>query len=161
MLRHINAKKLRMSRLFSTFVVEIIKEMIMKKDNISEETRKAWREAAHDWLEALEETRKPKASQRERNSQYKTWRMYYEHHMTYRLYVHYNDGTTKATEISASLGTHARQIAQQFLQQEKGAVRARLIRANGETECNFHKATRTERELLLQHTASVAYRCGR
>lgn len=150
-----------MSRLFCTFVVEIIKETIMKKDNISEETRKAWRELANDWLEALEETRKPKATQSERNSQYKAWRTYYEHHMTYRLYAHYNDGTKKVTEINANLGTHARQIAQQFLQQEKGAVSALLVRANGEVECKFHKATRMEREALWQHTAPVAYRCGR
>ena len=56
-----------MSRHFRTFVIE--KEInnklnpktrkgskIMKENNLKEETKRAWRELAEEWLEALEET---------------------------------------------------------------------------------------------------------
>lgn len=64
---HFNTKGLEMSRHFRTFVIE--KEInnklnpktrkgikIMKENNLKEETKRAWRELAEEWLEALEET---------------------------------------------------------------------------------------------------------
>ena len=67
MSRHFNIKGLEMSRHFRTFVIkkEINNKLnpktrkgikIMKENNLKEETKRAWRELAEEWLEALEET---------------------------------------------------------------------------------------------------------